>query len=233
MADIPNGVDRSIFQRGDRTEARARLGLPVEPFILLFVANRAQRSPYKDSATVSEAAARAAAKVPTRPVLCLALGDDGPSLPMENGEIRFVPYRTDIREVAVFFQAADVYLHAAKAENLPTTILEALSTGLPVVATAVGGIPEEVRSLADAPGAWSGAAHGTNEATGVLVEPGDAEGMGAAAAAILCDEDLRAMLSANAAADAARRFDLNRQLDETIDWYREIITDWRDRNRRT
>ncbi|HEY5435222.1 MAG TPA: glycosyltransferase [Candidatus Limnocylindrales bacterium] len=228
---IPNGVDRSIFRPGDRTEARARLGLPVEPFILLFAANKAQRSPYKDWATVSRAAARAAAEVPTRTVLCLALGDDGPSLPIENGELRFVPYRTDILEVAAYFQAADVYLHAARAENLPTTILEALATGLPVVATAVGGIPEEVRNLASAPGAWSGRGYERDRATGVLVAPANADDMGAAAAAILRDDDLRATLSANAAADAAQRFDLDRQLDTTIDWYREIIADWRDRHR--
>ena len=102
-----------------------------------------------------------------------------------NGELRFVPYRMDLAEVASFYRAADVYLHAAKAENFPTTILEAMATGLPVVATAVGGIPEQVRSLAGAPGAWSGAADGPDGATGVLVAPGDAAGMGEATAAIL------------------------------------------------
>ncbi len=133
--------------------------------------------------------------------------------------------------MAAYYQAADVYLHAARAENLATTILEALATGLPVVATAVGGIPEEVRSLAGAPGAWNGPAIGADEATGVLVAPGDAAGMSAAAAAILGDDALRARLGANAARDAAERFDLERQLDDTIDWYREIIADWRDRHR--
>ena len=82
------------------------------------------------------------------------------------------------RRWPTFYQAADLYLHAAKAENLPTTILEALASGLPVVATAVGGIPEEVRSLAGAPGAWSGEGHPRDEATGVLVAPGDACGHG-------------------------------------------------------
>ena len=223
---IPNGIDRSIFRPGDRGDARDRLGLPAEPIILLFVANRAQRSPYKDPATVLAAAVRAALAVPERPVLCLALGDDGPSQPIENGELRFVPYRSDIHEVADYFRAADVYLHAARAENLPTTILEALCTGIPVVATAIGGIHEEVRSLAGAPGAWPGDAHGIDAATGVLVAPGDAAGMGAATAALLRDDRLRAALSANAAADAAQRFDLDRQLDVTIAWYREIIADW-------
>ena len=224
---IPNGVDRSAFRPGDRLEARARLELPPQPFILLFTANWARRSPFKDWATVSEAAIRAASMATSRPVLCIALGDDGPTTQFENGELRFAPYRTDLTDVAAFYQAADVYLHAAKAENLPTTILEALACGLPIIATAVGGIPEEVRSLAGSPGAWMGAAYGRDQATGVLVAAGDARGMAAAAAALLLDDDTRAALSANAVRDAAQRFDLDLQLDTTIAWYRDILADWK------
>jgi glycosyltransferase involved in cell wall biosynthesis len=230
---IPNGVDRSLFKPGDAAAARARLELPPEPFILLFAANGVRRSPFKDFATVSRAVVEAAARVSTRPLLCLALGDTGPTESFPNGELRFVPYRSDVNDVAAYYQAADVYLHAAKAENLPTTILEALATGLPVVATAVGGIPEEVRSLAGAAGAWAGEGHAREQATGILVSPGDAVGMGAATAAILADDALRATLSANAVRDAALRFDLEQQLDSTIAWYQEIIADWQVRARTT
>ena len=55
--------------------------------------------------------------------------------------------------------------------------------------------------------------------------------MGLAAAALLRDDALRATTGANAARDAALRFDVERQLDETISWYREIIADWHDRER--
>ncbi len=60
---IPNGVDRTVFRAADRLAARAALDLPVEPFILLFAANGARRSPFKDYDTVAEAAARTAAAV--------------------------------------------------------------------------------------------------------------------------------------------------------------------------
>ena len=228
---IANGIDRSTFKPADARHARARLGLPSEPFILLFAANNARRSPFKDFPTVSRAAVEVAARVTSRPVLCLALGDTGPTESFPNGELRFVPYENDADQTAAYYQAADLYLHAAKAENLPTTILEALATGLPVVATAVGGVPEEVRSLMGAPGGWSGAGHPRADATGVLAAPGDGIGMGAAAAAILADDGLRATLSGNAVRDAALRFDLEQQLDSTISWYHEIIADWSARER--
>jgi glycosyltransferase involved in cell wall biosynthesis len=222
---IHNGVDRAVFRPADRAAARARLGLPPEPVILLFTANQARSSPYKDWRTIRHAAGRAARLFTSRPILCVALGEDGPSERFDNGELRFLPYREDRAEVAAFYAAADLYLHAARAENFPTTILEAMSSGLPVVATAVGGIPEQIRSLTGITGAWAGAASGIDVATGVLVEPGDAEAMAVATASLLGDDGLRANLGTNAAADAGQRFDLERQLDATLDWYRSVIAD--------
>ena len=95
-----------------------------------------------------------------------------------------------------------------------------------MVATAVGGIDEQVRSLAGAPGAWAGASVGPETATGVLVAPHDAAGMAAATTALLRDDELRARLGRNAAADAASRFDVEHQLEETMGWYRDCIRDW-------
>lgn len=224
---IPNGVDRTVFRPRDRADARRELGLPVDALLLLFTANAARRSKFKDYETVVTAAKRIAAARPDRSVLLLILGDEWPPEQMPNGEIRFVPYESDIRRVAAYFAAADLYLHAAKAENLPTTILQALATGLPVVATAVGGIPEAVRSLAGVPGAWAGQGYSTDAATGVLVPAGDGAGMAAAALQILGRDDLRKKLSANAQASAAERFGLDRQVDATIEWYEDIIADWR------
>jgi glycosyltransferase involved in cell wall biosynthesis len=106
-------------------------------------------------------------------------------------------------------------------------VLEALCVGRPVVATAVGGIPEQVRSLGAAPGAWAGPAEGPDIATGVLVAPHDVAGMAAATAAILTDDGLREALGRNAAQDASARFDLDAQLDATLAWYAEAIEDWR------
>jgi glycosyltransferase involved in cell wall biosynthesis len=159
----------------------------------------------------------------------VVLGDAGPAERLDNLEIRFIPYERNLQQVARYYQAADLYLHGAKAETAPLTILEALATGLPVVATAVGGVAELVRSLAAAPGAWTGAAHPLDRATGVLVAPGDADGMGAALAALLGDETLLRTLSANAIVDVADRFDFERYVDTTLAWYWEVLGDWRAR----
>jgi glycosyltransferase involved in cell wall biosynthesis len=162
-----------------------------------------------------------------RELLLLALGGSAPDQRIGNAIIRLVPYESEPRRVAAYYQAADAYLHAANADTFPTTILEALSSGRPVVATAVGGIPEQLRSLAHADGAWAGASIPAAGATGVLVEAHDAVGMAAATTLLLRDDALRTRLGQNAAADAAQRFSLETQLDATLAWYEACIADWR------
>jgi glycosyltransferase involved in cell wall biosynthesis len=129
--------------------------------------------------------------------------------------------------MADYYRAADLYLHAARADTCPTTVIEALACGTPVVATAVGGIPEQVRSLA-----WAGQpsdqpASAADAATGLLVPPGDASALASAVAELVGDRARLERLSRNAAADAARRFDLERQADAYLSLYTEMLAERR------
>jgi glycosyltransferase involved in cell wall biosynthesis len=224
---IHNGVDRSVFRPGSSLEARRRLDLPLDAWILLFVANWARSNRFKDYETVVAAARRISDRSPDRRVILIVLGEQGPSERVGKVELRLPGYERDPNVVAQYHRAADLYVHAARNDNFPTTVLEALSTGVAVVATAVGGIPEQVRSLSGVAGAYEGKSYGIEEATGVLVDPADSEGMAAAATALLEDDPTRTTLAANATRDAAARFDIEAQIDRTIDWYRAIQTDWR------
>jgi glycosyltransferase involved in cell wall biosynthesis len=223
---IPNGVDRTVFRPAPQAAAREMLGLPAEARILLFAGNFLNTNPFKDYDTIASVIERLAGDVRDRSLLLIALGGEEPPRTIGNAELRQVPYEHDLDRLAAYYQAADIYLHAARADTFPTTILEAMATGRPVIATAVGGIPEQVRSLAGAPGAWDGDASGPESATGILVPAHDAAGMAAAASALLGDDSLRTRLGENAAAVAQAEYDLDRQLDATLGWYEEILEDW-------
>jgi len=72
------------------------------------------------------------------------LGEDAPVERVDKLEIRFVPYQEDPTTVARYYQAADVYVHAARAIRRPLVFRRRWAVAHPVVATAVGGIPEQV-----------------------------------------------------------------------------------------
>lgn len=219
---IPYGIELDVFRPGDRAAARRALGLPEDAAILTFAANSIRKNMWKDYQCLSRAVELIAAGGGGRRVLMLALGEEAPSQFLGDAELRFIPFLRDPAQVAAYFRAADLYLHAARADTFPNVVLEALATGLPVVATAVGGIPEQVRSLDHPRMADGESAFGRDQATGVLTPPGDAAAMAEASLALIRDPDLRADLARNAAADARRRFDGERQADDYLKLYAEL-----------
>ena len=218
---IPNGIDLSVFRPAeDRRAVRAALGLPEDAKVLLFAANGIRRGLWRDFEIMRAAVALVARRMDGQSVLFLALGDDAPPEHIGRATVQFVPYQEDPKVVARYYQAADVYVHAARADTFPNVVLESLACGTPVVATAVGGIPEQVKPLEG----WNGETfERCNEPTGALVPPGDAEAMADAVVALLTNGALQKRLGENAAEDARKRFDLEQQVNEYIEWYRAII----------
>jgi len=206
---INNGVDLSVYHPADRFEIRARLNLPQNAILLLFAAQNAKKNRFKDYKTIEKAIRQLSSyKLKDKPIEFLVLGSS--KLGEEqvgNTKMKFIPFITDPEIVAQYFQASDLFLHAAHADNFPNTILEALACGTPVVATAVGGIPEQIE-------------HGV---TGFLVPPGDGECMAKYIQLLLDDETLREKMSHSAVDNARVRFDLDKIADEYLQWYREII----------
>ncbi|CAN5671972.1 N/A [soil metagenome] len=226
---IRNGVNRATFNASGRSGARQRLGIPDDAHVLLFAANLTRSNTFKDHETVIAAAQGVGERGHDRRLIMISLGEAGPMVRNDNSELWQLGYEVDPAHVADHYRAADIYLHAANADNAPMTIAEALSCGTPVVATAIGGIPEMIHSLGGIPGAWNGANVPATLATGVLVPPADPEAMAAAASALLTDPAVLGQLSRNALQDSGARFDLDRQLDETVAWYRDAIDDQRQR----
>lgn len=203
---IPNGVDIGVFSPGDREQARLALGLPAERRIVLFAANRVKDNPFKDFGTLAAALPAIAAETGA---LLVALGSD--ALPDESGlPILHVPFQADVARVADYYRAADVYVHAARAENLPLAVIEALACGTPVVASHVGGIPEIVEA----------------GVSGDLVRPGDPERLASAVVALLGDDARRGAYSEAGLARVHERFTLERQADAYLAWYDELTERW-------
>jgi len=113
------------------------------------------------------------------------------------------------QQAARHYQVANLYLHSTRADTFPTTVLEALACGTPVVGSAVSGIPEQV----------------VEGRTGFLVPVGDARAMAERVLDLLADEGLRVRMGREAAEDAARRFGRERMVGEYLAFYDEILSD--------
>ncbi len=154
-----NGVDGERFRPRDRREARARLGLPSDRPTLCYVGNF---YPEKGVAVLLDAMRHLSQA--GRGEITLAMVGGGTL----EGELRAFTAREGLEEQVRFcgrrphaevpdwIAAADVLCLPSFREGCPNVVLEALASGRPVVASAVGGVPELLR-----------------EDTGILVPAGD------------------------------------------------------------
>ncbi len=222
---INNGVDQRTFRPGSKVQARSGLSIPEKLVLVVFAANGVRNNGFKDYPTLRAAVAALSRALGERKFEFIGVGDDGPPELFANGRISFVPH-VDRLKMQQYYQAADVYIHAARSDNFPNTVLEALSCGTPVVATAVGGIAEQVRAFGGYPQSNPefGAALLEN-ATGLLVGRGEGNNLGNAAAWLVTNPEILDRLGRNAAADAAARFSLDRQADDYLDLYEEMIAE--------
>lgn len=161
----PNGLNTDMYSPRDRAAAREALGLPPTGRLLLLGADHALSDPRKGCAALLEALGRndSGAGAEFRPVVFgNAPADEGHLRAAEqSGAILLGPLRGD-EALALAYSACDLYAFPSTQDNLPNTVMEALSCGLPVLAYAIGGLPELVR-------------HGQ---TGMLVQATDASACG-------------------------------------------------------
>ena len=219
---IPTGVDLAIYRSGDKSAARSALHLPQNAKILLFAANQVRRNVWKDYNTLEAAITLVGKRMELGNIHLVALGENSPDVKIGEAEVHFVPHQANPEAVARYYRAADVYVHAARADTFPRAVIEALACGTPVVATAVGGIPEQIKSLQSSD-SISGRGYSAQEATGILTRAGDPESMALGIERILGNDPLRHQLSRNAKADAALRFDLQIQVKRYLEWYETIL----------
>ena len=195
---------------------RRELGIADEAVVAIHVANL---RPKKAHDVLLDAFDRAASACPDLHLVAVGLNvdRDGPEWFVERvarsqhrERIHLLGRRADAVELMA---ASDLVVLSSDHEGLPVVVMEALALGRPVVATAVGGLPEAV-----------GDGRG-----GLVVPPRDPAALAEAMVELAADADRRHALGAAARAQAVR-FDGRRAVAEMEQTYRRFAAD---RQRRT
>ncbi|HXV13402.1 MAG TPA: glycosyltransferase [Candidatus Krumholzibacteria bacterium] len=208
IAVIENGIDPSAWPMvspASRRAARAELGLEAAAHVVLMVAGM---RPEKGHEVLLEAVARA--KDAGRSVRVLLAGDGERRGALEalalslgiRGDVEFLGVR---RDVARLLHASDVVVLPSVVEALPMALLEAMAAGTPVIASAVGSVPELVQ----------------DGRTGLLIPPCDAASLADRIGVILDDAAGAARMR-----DGARECVVGRySIDETAARYGDLFED--------
>jgi glycosyltransferase involved in cell wall biosynthesis len=156
---------------------------------------------------------RAFAALPPGPILRM-VGDgplrrDAEHLAHELGIYDRVKFLGDRDDVPPLLASSDLFVLASKYEMLPSTVLEAMRAGLPIVASDVGGVREIVL-------------HGE---TGLLVPPQSASLLAEAMAQLIDNHDLRIRLGRAARARFSEIFQYSRQIELTRSLYLEVMSE--------
>jgi glycosyltransferase involved in cell wall biosynthesis len=186
---IPNGLDLDAFGGATARETRRRV---------IVVANL---RPEKGYDVLIDAAVDVLRRYPDARFECVGSGPELPSLQHRLaahgiGHAFSFPGQRD--DIPALLADADIFVLPSRNESLPNSVLEAMAAGLPVVASAVGGVPELI----------------DDGRTGLLWPAGDARALADRLCRVMSHADLGSRLGAAARREVETRFSFDRMISD-------------------
>jgi glycosyltransferase involved in cell wall biosynthesis len=205
---VHNGIVPADYRREGRGDAvRQSLSLAPDAIVLGTIG---RFSPEKGCLDVLAAFRTIAAAVPRTHLVLIGEGPLADELHRQVAEagltsrVSFVPHQTHVQQ---YYEALDMLVSPSHTEGISNVILEAMTFGVPVVATAVGGTPEIIE----------------DGRSGVLVPPREPAALASAVVRVLSDDDVRRHLAEGARRriDEAFTFEARMRKEEAL--YENIL----------
>lgn len=202
---IPNGVDMKRFSpipAEDKARLRADLGLGSASPIVIYVG---RLHPLKRVDLLLDAWPAVRAEHPNARLLVIGTGPEETALRQRGAEgVDFLGQKED---VIPYLRAADAYVLPSAREGLSNSLLEALATGLPAIATAVSGTPDVIR----------------HEQEGLLIPANDGSALQSALLRLLGDASLRARLGAQGRTQIEAHYSMDAAVERVMELYEDLM----------
>lgn len=208
---IYNGVNAGEIARpapGARQRIRNEFGFGESDFLVLQVA---RLHALKDHQTAIRAIDCARQQIPRLKLLLVGDGDQRSGIEESirqrglQDTVFLAGTRTDVSDLLA---ASDAFLLTSISEGIPLTVIEAMVARCPVVATAVGGLPEMI----------------DHRITGLLAPASDDESLAAGIVTLCLDSELRSQIVKRASDRAIRQFSIDGMLDGYRAVYSEVLS---------
>lgn len=204
---LPNGVDtvRHTPVSDDRKQQlRAELSLPVQATIAVYAGRLV---PEKRVDHLLQVWGDMCTKFPQVHLLILGEGSEEPRL--KAMKVNGVQFTGQVDDAGRYLQAADMFVLPSSTEGLSNSMLEAMSCGLPVLATTVGGAPDVIQ----------------HNVSGYLIPPDDLDSLQRGLDTLLADQSLRLELGAEARQRIVSDFSLDSVAERLANLYHRLLND--------
>lgn len=205
---IPNGIDTSVYRPLDKGFAREALGLPRDKRLILFGALSATSDSRKGFHLLQPALKNLKKSLHGENLELVIFGASQPEKALDLAfKAHYLGVLKDDISLALAYSAADVFVLPSTQDNLPNTILEALSCGLPCVAFNIGGAPDMVKHLQN----------------GFLADAYSCEQLAEGIHYVILDNARQLYLSANARDSVTRNFTVFHQAKSYMSLFNEVL----------
>lgn len=200
---VPNGVDANIFRPKNTIEIRRKLGISLNKKVILFIA-----ADLKSKEKGIKYFFDALKYLRANNSIVITVGKQiGIKEHFKSGiPVKQLGYISDSNLIADVYNAADIFCITSLEDTFPTTVLESMACGVPVVGFRAGGVPEQVSGNC-----------------GILVESKDVKELAAAINELLNDNEKRNTFSRNCRKRVLENYSIEKFKDRYISLYKKVL----------
>lgn len=205
---IQNGLDLNIYKKINKNIARNLFNLNKDSKYILFGAMNSTSDKRKGYDLLKKALGILKNNFNIPNIKLLVFGANQPEKPEKLGfDVQYLGQIHDDISLNLLYNCADVFVAPSREDNLPNTVVEAISCGLPAVAFNIGGMPDIIE----------------HKKNGYLAIPFDEKELAKGISFVLEDNEQWKMLSRNALEKAKQTFDINLVSQKYIKLYQNIL----------